>query len=76
MLKKLKYSLITLSVLSLSPSVFAAEGDSALPQVVKDSITGVGSTATEMMDLLWPVIALVATGWIAIKLFKKGTSKV
>ncbi|WOB89081.1 hypothetical protein P3L44_10180 [Providencia sp. PROV175] len=76
MLKKLKYSLITLSVLSLSPSVFAADGDSAIPQAAKDAITGIGSTATEMLNLLWPVIALVATGWIAVKLFKKGTSKV
>lgn len=77
MFKKMKVTaLVTLATLS-SPAVFAAETPaSSIPQSAQDAITGIGSTATGMIDLAWPVIALVVGGFLAIKMFKKVASKV
>ncbi|EKT66525.1 major coat protein [Providencia alcalifaciens] len=73
-----KKTFATILVAVASPAVLAAEtpSSSAIPQAAQDAITGIGSTATGMMDLAWPVIAVVVGGFLAIKMFKKVASKV
>lgn len=77
MFKKTRATIIVATASIASPAVFAAETpSSAIPQAAQDAITGIGSTATGMMDLAWPVIAVVVGGFLAIKMFKKVASKV
>ncbi|HEM8209823.1 MULTISPECIES: major coat protein [Providencia] len=77
MFKKTLATIIVATASIASPAVFAAETPtSTVPQAAQDAITGVGNTATGMIDLAWPVIALVVGGFLAIKMFKKVASKV
>ncbi|WOB97877.1 MULTISPECIES: major coat protein [unclassified Providencia] len=77
MFKKTLATIIVATASIASLAVFAAETPtSTVPQAAQDAITGVGSTATGMIDLAWPVIALVVGGFLAIKMFKKVASKV
>ncbi|MDH2398337.1 hypothetical protein QDQ39_21250 [Providencia rettgeri] len=77
MFKKTLATIIVATASIASPAVFAAETTSStVPKAAQDAITGVGSTATGMIDLAWPVIALVVGGFLAIKMFKKVASKV
>ncbi|HGY2575984.1 TPA: major coat protein [Providencia stuartii] len=73
--KVLATSFVALACVS-SPAVFAADSTSSIPQPAQDAITSIGKTATGMLDLAWPVIALVVGGFLAIKMFKKVASKV
>lgn len=78
MFKKTFATIIVATASVASPAVLAVEtpSSSAIPQAAQDAITGIGSTATGMMDLAWPVIAVVVGGFLAIKMFKKVASKV
>ncbi|MEX6314019.1 major coat protein [Providencia rettgeri] len=71
---KLFAASIVVSSVILPTAAFAAE--SSIPQPAQDAITSIGETATGMIDLAWPVIALVVGGFLAIKLFKKVSNKV
>jgi len=73
---KVAYSSVAVGTLFASASSFAAEGGVSIPKPAQDAITSIGETATGMIDLAWPVIALVVGGFLAIKLFKKVASKV
>lgn len=74
--KKMVTTLVAIATMS-SPAVFAADTPtSSIPQPAQDAITGIGNTATGMIDLAWPVIAVVVAGLLAIKMFKKVASKV
>nr|ELR5130736.1 hypothetical protein [Providencia rettgeri] len=78
MLKSIKSKLfaasIVVSFIALPTAALAAE--SSIPKPAQDAITSIGDTATGMIDLAWPVIALVVGGFLAIKLFKKVSNKV
>ncbi|MEQ5037919.1 major coat protein [Providencia rettgeri] len=78
MFKSIKSKLFSASIIVssivLPTAAFAAE--STIPQPAQDAIKSIGDTATGMIDLAWPVIALVVGGFLAIKLFKKVSSKV
>ena len=77
MFKKMMVSTLVAIATVSSPAVFAADTPtSTVPQSAQDAITGIGSTATGMIDLAWPVIAVVVGGFLAIKMFKKVASKV
>ncbi|EKT52842.1 major coat protein [Providencia sneebia] len=78
MLKSIKSKLFAASIVVSSvvlPTV-ALAAESSIPQPAQDAITSIGETATGMIDLAWPVIALVVGGFLAIKLFKKVSNKV
>ncbi|MGF7409112.1 major coat protein [Providencia alcalifaciens] len=76
MFKKIMATTVVAFVAASSPAVFAAEATSTIPKPAQDAITGIGTTATGMLDLAWPVIAVVVGGFLAIKMFKKVASKV
>ena len=71
---KLFAASIVVSSVILPTAAFAAE--SSIPQPAKDAITGIGDTGLEMINLAWPVLALVVGGFMAIKFFKRISSKI
>ncbi|MGF7409097.1 major coat protein [Providencia alcalifaciens] len=78
MLKSIKSKLFAASIVvsSIVLPTAALAAESSIPQPAQDAITSIGETATGMIDLAWPVIALVVGGFLAIKLFKKVSNKV
>ncbi|WP_272517397.1 major coat protein [Providencia sp. PROV179] len=78
MLKSIKSKLFAASIVvsSIALPTAALAAESSIPQPAQDAITSIGETATGMIDLAWPVIALVVGGFLAIKLFKKVSNKV
>lgn len=78
MLKSIKSKLFAASIVvsSVALPTAALAAESSIPQPAQDAITSIGETATGMIDLAWPVIALVVGGFLAIKLFKKVSNKV
>ncbi|WP_272679103.1 major coat protein [Providencia sp. PROV019] len=78
MLKSIKSKLFAASIIvsSVALPTAALAAESSIPQPAQDAITSIGETATGMIDLAWPVIALVVGGFLAIKLFKKVSNKV
>jgi len=73
---KLAYSSVAVGSLFASASSFAADGGVSIPKPAQDAIASIGDIATGMIDLAWPVIAVVVGGFLAIKQFKKVASRV
>ena len=58
-------------LLAVSSSVYAA-----LPAAVGTTITSIQTNATDIFDLIFPVVGSILALTIVIKLFKRFTSKV
>ena len=58
-------------LLAVSQSVFAA-----LPAGVATTVTAIETNATDIFDLIFPVVGAILGLTIVIKLFKRFTSKV
>ncbi len=67
---RIAQSLVAGSVV-LSGSVFAA-----LPTGATTAFTEVQTDALDLIDLAWPAVIAVTTGFIILKLFKKAANKV
>ncbi|EPJ8533722.1 major coat protein [Providencia rettgeri] len=78
MLKSIKSKLFAASIVvsSVALPTAALAAESSIPKPAQDAITGIGDTALGMIDLAWPVIALVVGGFLAIRIFKKVSNKV
>lgn len=48
----------------------------ALPTVVGATISGIQTDGLALIDLVWPVVGAIIGGFILIKLFKRGASKI
>jgi len=63
-----------MSLLTMMVGVGIAEA--ALPAVVGTTITGISTDGLALIDLVWPVVGAIVGGFILIKLFKRGASKI
>ncbi|MGZ6005444.1 MAG: major coat protein [Candidatus Saccharimonadales bacterium] len=71
----MKFSQLFLMV--LFTMVFGIEfAQAALPAVVGTTITGIQTDGLALIDLVWPVVGAIIGGFILIKLFKRGASKI
>lgn len=70
MLKKM-FALLFAGFLAVSQSVYAA-----LPTAVGTTVTAINTNATDIFDLIFPVVGAILGLTIVIKLFKRFTSKV
>ncbi|MCK9235890.1 MAG: hypothetical protein M0P09_06195 [Acholeplasmataceae bacterium] len=61
---------ISAGVLGLSTSAFAA-----LPAGFSDGLTEMQTDAIGMIDAIWPFLLAIAGAFLAIKIFKRVTSK-
>lgn len=60
----------------LGASVLAAAGaNAALPTDAATAITAMGTNATDTLAAYWPVYIIVVGGFVLIKFFKRGASK-
>jgi hypothetical protein len=62
----------TVAAVIAAPSVAFA----ALPLGATTAFSTVQTDALELIDLAWPVVIAVTSGFILVKLFKKAASKV
>ncbi|EAA7364334.1 capsid protein [Salmonella enterica] len=70
-----KYKLVIASTsLLLSASTFAAEGDTAT-NYATEAMNSLKAQATELIAQTWPVVTVVVGAGLAIRLFKKFSSK-
>ncbi|EGH6090728.1 capsid protein [Salmonella enterica] len=70
-----KYKLVIASTsLLLSASTFAAEGDTAT-NYATEAMNSLKAQATELIAQTWPVVTVVVGTGLAIRLFKKFSSK-
>ena len=53
-----------------------ASAHAALPTAATDAITGIGTDGLALIDAVWVPVAAVTTGFILIKLFKRGSGKI
>ncbi|EBE8963146.1 capsid protein [Salmonella enterica] len=60
--------------LLLSASTFAAEGDTAT-NYATEAMNSLKAQATELIAQTWPVVTVVVGAGLAIRLFKKFSSK-
>lgn len=60
--------------LLLSASTFAAEGDTATSYAT-EAMNSLKAQATELIAQTWPVVTVVVGAGLAIRLFKKFSSK-
>jgi hypothetical protein len=47
-----------------------------LPAAATTAITSIQTDGLAVIDAMWPVIAAIVVGFVIIKLFKRGASKV
>lgn len=67
-----KSVLLILALLGLSiTSAYAT-----LPAVVGTTLDGIETDGLALIDLVWPVVGSIVGGFILIKIFKRGTSKI
>lgn len=71
--KILKLSLIPASLVA-SAGAFAAE--TTVPAGASAAFTEIKEQGMAMVDLAWPVIAALTAAFIAVKIFKRASSKV
>lgn len=57
-------------------ALFAVTSNAAVPTAASDAFTTVQTDSLAMIDLAWPVIAVVTTGFILIRLFKRGAGQI
>ncbi len=69
-----KKTKILLSTLALT--LAAGTANAALPGVVGTTFTGIQTDGLALLDLLWPVVGAITGGFILIKLFRRGSSKI
>lgn len=48
----------------------------ALPSEATAAFTGIQGNVTDILAVLWPIVASLTGGFVLISLFKKGASKV
>lgn len=48
----------------------------ALPAEATAAFTGIAGNVTDILAVLWPIVASLTGGFVLISLFKKGASKV
>ncbi|EAN2609288.1 capsid protein [Salmonella enterica] len=74
-LSNVKSKLVIASTsLLLSASTFAAEGDTAT-NYATEAMNSLKAQATELIAQTWPVVTVVVGAGLAIRLFKKFSSK-
>ncbi|EEO4151882.1 capsid protein [Salmonella enterica] len=74
-LSNVKSKLVIASTsLFLSASTFAAEGDTAT-NYATEAMNSLKAQATELIAQTWPVVTVVVGAGLAIRLFKKFSSK-
>lgn len=74
MFKTLKSKLLAGS--AVVASAVSGVVSAAIPVAASTAITDLQTDALGMIDLFWPVIGAITVGFILIKLFKRGGSKV
>lgn len=64
------------SALVVVSSLIAGAAQAALPTEATAALTTVSGNVTDIFAAIWPIIATVVAGFVLIKLFKRGTSKI
>lgn len=62
-----------LGVVALAVSSAAAQA--ALPTEAAAAFTTISTNVTDILAVVWPIVATMTGGFVLIKLFKKGASK-
>lgn len=57
-------------------TVAAVSAHAALPAEATAAFTGIQGNVTDILAVLWPIVASLTGGFVLISLFKKGASKV
>lgn len=57
-------------------ALFAVASNAAIPTVASDAFTTLQTDSLGFIDLAWPVIAIVTTGFVGIRLFKRGAGQI
>lgn len=52
------------------------QANAALDAAIDTAIDGISANVTDMLAAFWPVYLLAVGGFVAVKLFKRGASKV
>jgi hypothetical protein len=63
------------SVLGLSLVLVAAGAQAALPTEAAAAFTTISGNVTDILAVVWPIVITMTSGFILIKLFKKGANK-
>lgn len=64
-------------VLGLVLAFIASAGaHAALPTEAAAAFTAAQTNVTDILAVLWPIVASLTGGFLLIKLFKRGTSKI
>jgi len=61
--------------LALVLAVSAAAAQAALPTEAAAAFTGISDNVTDILAVVWPIVATMTGGFVLIKLFKKGANK-
>ena len=63
------------SVLGLSLVLVAAGAQAALPTEAAAAFSTISGNVTDILGVVWPIVITMTSGFILIKLFKKGANK-
>lgn len=72
-MKKITALLVVILGLFLTGTVTAY---AALPATVGTTLTALQTDGLALIDLVWPVVGAIVGGFILLKLFKRGASKI
>lgn len=64
------------AVIAAASLTLASAAHAALPEEIGTGLTAIQTDALALIDLVWPVVIAITTGFILFKLFKRGANKV
>lgn len=70
------FAVVLSFVLGFMSLFFAPIASAALPAVAATTLDAIETDGLALIDLVWPVLGSILGGFILIKLFKRGASKI
>ncbi|MCZ4294503.1 MULTISPECIES: major coat protein [Vibrio] len=64
------------ALLAVALMTVAGASSAALPAEAQTAMDSVNTFVTDILAAVWPIVAAATVGFVGIKLFKKGASKV
>lgn len=64
------------ALLAVTLLTVAGAASAALPAEAQAAMDSVNTFVTDILAAVWPIVAAATVGFVGIKLFKKGASKV
>jgi len=63
------------AVAGVALALVAASAQATLPTEAAAAFTAISGNVTDILAVVWPIVATMTGGFVLIKLFKKGASK-